>query len=79
MSSDLPASQARWRTLAAEARDAAHQMTDPEAKLIMLGIAQVYEQVALRAEQRPREKQDGMKDEVARLQLAWPDCTRNPT
>ena len=37
----------RWRLLAADAREAADQSTDPEAKLIILSIAQAYEHLAL--------------------------------
>lgn len=50
MSSEPPGSPARWRALALEAREVADQMTDPEAKLIMLSIAQVYERLAVRDE-----------------------------
>ena len=43
-----------------EAREVADEMTDPEAKLVMLGIAQLYETLAeaspqARAEERPRD------------------------
>jgi hypothetical protein len=43
---------ARWRWLAADAREAADQMTDPEAKLLLLSIAQAYERLGQRAEER---------------------------
>ena len=41
-----------WRARAEEARAMAEQMPDPEAKRMMLGIAEGYEKLALRAEQR---------------------------
>ena len=37
---------------AEEARVMAEQMTDPEAKLMMLGVVQTYEKLAKRAEAR---------------------------
>ena len=37
---------------AEEARLMAEQMTDPEAKLMMLGVVQTYEKLAKRAEAR---------------------------
>jgi hypothetical protein len=43
---------ARWRWLAADPHEAADQMTDPEAKLLLLSIAQAYESLAQRAEDR---------------------------
>lgn len=43
---------ARWRWLAADAHEAADQMTDPEARLLLLSIAQAYERLAQRAEER---------------------------
>jgi hypothetical protein len=39
-----------WRTLAAEARARADEMSDPEAKRIMLSIAEGYERLARRAD-----------------------------
>ena len=39
-----------WRALAAEARARADEMSDPEAKRIMLSIAEGYERLARRAE-----------------------------
>ena len=44
--------------LALEARDAAGQMSDPEAKLIMLSIAQIYEHLAARAQEAEAKKKD---------------------
>ena len=48
----------RWRTLAAEARAAAAGLTDPEAKRIMLSIADGYEVLARRAEARKKDHKD---------------------
>jgi hypothetical protein len=53
---DDPDPVARWRWLAADAREAAHQSTDPEAKVIILAIAQAYERLAQRAEERKAKK-----------------------
>jgi len=44
-----------WRKRAEEARAIAVQMTDAHAKAIMLTIAQDYEKLAVRAEQRAKE------------------------
>jgi hypothetical protein len=53
---------ARWRHLAADARDAADELTDPEAKVLLLSIAQAYERLAQRAEERkPKKDQDDTK------------------
>jgi len=41
-----------WRERAEEARAHAGQMTDPEAKRMMLGIAEDYEKLARRAQDR---------------------------
>jgi hypothetical protein len=41
-----------WRDRAKEARAHAEQMTDREAKQTMLGIAEDYEKLARRAEER---------------------------
>jgi hypothetical protein len=49
-SGELPDPVARWRRLAAEARQIADQMTVLEARLIMLSIAQGSEHLAQRAE-----------------------------
>ena len=42
----------RWRNRAEEARAIAVQMMDPHTKAVMLAIAQDYEKLAVRAEQR---------------------------
>jgi len=47
---------ARWRVLAEEARTVADQMSDPEAKVILLTISQGYEHLAQRAEARKAKK-----------------------
>jgi hypothetical protein len=47
---------ARWRDQAADARAAADELTDPEAKLLLLTIAQTYEHLARRAEERAAKK-----------------------
>jgi hypothetical protein len=41
-----------WQERAEEARVHADQLTDPEAKRMMLGIAQSYDRLAKRAEER---------------------------
>ena len=43
---------AHWRKRADEARAMAEQMTDRDAKQMMLGIAEDYEKLAKRAEER---------------------------
>jgi hypothetical protein len=48
----------RWRTLAAEARAAADEMTDPESKRALLRIAEGYERLARRAEARKKNQED---------------------
>ena len=48
----------RWRTLAAEARAAADEMTDPDAKRTLLNIAEGYERLARRAEARTKDQED---------------------
>jgi len=53
---------ARWRALAAEARETADQMTDPEAKLILLSIAQIYQHLALRVEERTPKRDPDTKE-----------------
>jgi hypothetical protein len=41
-----------WRSRSEEARAVATQMMDPHTKAVMLSIAQDYEKLAKRAEQR---------------------------
>jgi hypothetical protein len=48
----------RWRALAMEARSAADELTDPEAKRIMLSIAAGYKVLARRAEARKKDHKD---------------------
>jgi hypothetical protein len=43
-----------WRKLALEARAVANELTDPDAKRIMLDIAEGYELLTRRAEQREK-------------------------
>jgi hypothetical protein len=43
-----------WRMLASEARAVANELTDPDAKQIMLDIAEGYELLTRRAEQREK-------------------------
>ena len=62
MSSQTSDRSARWSALAGEARDVADEMTDPEAKLVILSIAQVYEALAERARQREMEKEPDIKE-----------------
>jgi hypothetical protein len=57
MPSDVDVAE-RWRTLAAEARAAADEMTDPEAKRTLLNIADGYERLARRAEARKNDHED---------------------
>ena len=57
MPSDVDVAE-RWRTLAAEARAAANEMTDPESKRALLNIAEGYERLARRAEARKKDQED---------------------
>ncbi len=41
-----------WRQRAEEARTIAEQIGDPHAKLMMIGIADGYDKLAVRAEER---------------------------
>ena len=43
-----------WWALAVEAREVAAEMTDPQARQIMLKIAEGYERLARRAEARKK-------------------------
>ena len=56
MPSEPSVSAARWRALALEARTTAEQITDPEARVLILSIAQAYERLARRAEEREDKK-----------------------
>jgi hypothetical protein len=58
MASDSADPAARWRALAAEARATAEQMSDAEAKRIVLSIAAAYERLAARAEAREKQKNE---------------------
>jgi hypothetical protein len=57
MPSDVDVAE-RWRTLAAEARAAADEMTDAESKRALLNIAEGYERLARRAEARKKDQED---------------------
>ena len=57
MPSDVDLAE-RWRTLAAEARAAADEMTDPKAKRTLLSIAEGYERLARRAAARKKDQED---------------------
>jgi len=46
----------RWRSLAAEAVVRAQTLRDPEAKAVLLGIAERYDRLARQAEARAAEK-----------------------
>ena len=48
-----------WRDRAEEVRTLAEQMSDPETRRIMRGIADDYEKLAKRAEQRRRKTPTG--------------------
>jgi len=56
MSSEPPEPPERWRALALEARNVAAQMTDLEAKLVMLSIARIYERLTVLAQAREQKK-----------------------
>jgi hypothetical protein len=57
MKSTLINNPQHWRDRAEEARVNAEQMSDPEAKRMMLEIAEGYLRLAERAEQRRRESE----------------------
>jgi hypothetical protein len=46
----------RWRAQAEDARTISSQLTNPESKRLMLGIALCYVQLAQQAEERDRHK-----------------------
>lgn len=52
MSLELLNNAKHWRDRAEEARLHAEQLTDPEAKRMMLDIAKSYDKLAARAEER---------------------------
>ena len=52
MSLDLLNNVTHWKDRAEEARAHAQQLTDPEAKRMMLDIATSYDGIAARAEER---------------------------
>jgi hypothetical protein len=56
MSANADEDSKRWRALAAEALDVAAQMTDPDARTIMLDIAHGYLRLAEHLEARERNK-----------------------
>jgi hypothetical protein len=62
MPAEAPDPALRWRALADEARSIAGQMTDPQAKLILLTIARGYERLAERAVARSA-RRDPQADE----------------
>ena len=49
-----------WWSRAAEARAMAEQISDPEARRMMEGIAQTYDKLAARAEGRSKRKSGGL-------------------
>jgi len=50
--SDLLENPEHWLKRAEEARTIAEGLNDPEARLMMLGVARTYDILAVRAEQR---------------------------
>jgi hypothetical protein len=58
--SDLLHNPESWRKRATEARAIASGMTDPDAKRTMLGVAQLYERLAERAELRAMSRGKGL-------------------
>jgi hypothetical protein len=53
---------ARWRVLAEDAHAAAEEMSDPQARLILLTIARAYERLAERADLREVRKNQDSED-----------------
>jgi hypothetical protein len=49
---DTDSGEQRWRALAGEARQQAQLLTDPDARRLMLGIADGYDRLAERAKLR---------------------------
>ena len=62
MSNDVEPAAARWRKLAAEMLEAAQEMTDPEARAVMLDIAERYGKLARYSEAR-LDKEEPKKSE----------------
>jgi hypothetical protein len=62
MPPEAPDPAARWRVLAEDARAAAEEMTDPQARLILLTIARAYERLAERADMREVRKTQDSED-----------------
>src|SRR5262249_1765233 len=56
-----------WRERAEEARVHAEQITDPESKQAMLRIAEDYEKLAKRAEERLRNSEEGIQKKALRI------------
>jgi hypothetical protein len=54
---------ARWRALAAEALEVAKELTDPAANRFMIAIAEAYQRLAQRAEERTEESNTPEKSE----------------
>jgi hypothetical protein len=52
----------RWRVLADQSRAAAEEMTDPQARLILLTIARAYDRLAERPEARTVRKNQDSED-----------------
>jgi hypothetical protein len=57
MTNNLRDDPKHWRDRAEKARVHAEQMSDPESKRTMLGIAESYERLARRADQRLRDSE----------------------
>jgi hypothetical protein len=53
----------RWRALAAEAFEVAKELTDPAANRIMIAIAETYQRLAQRAEERAETSNNPEKSE----------------
>jgi len=57
MTNNLRDDSKHWRDHAEKARVHAEQMSDPESKRTMLGIAESYRRLARRADQRLRDSE----------------------